>query len=76
LLRDTESEVWCKRADGTFHPLLIDDNSEYGSFFKRITSTHSAWVQENLEFVATISTKKTAKEYVADHEWTFFNETK
>ena len=74
--RDIDSELWCKRADGTLHQLLNDDTSEYGSFSKRITSSHSAWVQENLDFVATISTRETAKEYVATHEWPFFNRTK
>ena len=65
---------WCRRADGTIHPLFVDDTSEYGSYYRRITSSHSTWTQENLDFVRTISTGKQAKEYVATHEPLLFNE--
>ena len=66
---DIEGAVWCQRADGTIHQLLVNDTSEYGSFFRRITSSHSTWALENLDFVRTISTGKKAKAYVATHEW-------
>jgi hypothetical protein len=66
---EIERAVWCQRADGTIHQLLVNDTSEYGSFFRRITSSHSKWTLENLDFVRTISTAKKAKAYVATHEW-------
>jgi hypothetical protein len=47
---DIECAVWCQRADGTIHQLLVNDTSEYGSFFRRITSSHSTWALENLDF--------------------------
>ena len=65
---------WCRRADGSIHPLFVDDTSEYGSYYRRITSSHSTWTLENLDFVRTISTGKQAKEYVATHEPLLFNE--
>jgi hypothetical protein len=59
---------WCQRADGTIHELLLNDTSEYGSFYRRITSSHSRWALENLDFVRTVGTGKKAKEYVATHQ--------
>lgn len=67
--KDIECAVWCQRADGTIHQLLVNETSEYGSFFRRITSSHRTWTLENLDFVRTISTGKKAKAYVATHEW-------
>ncbi len=64
-----EGALWCQRADGTIHQFLVNDSSEYGSFFKSITSSHSTWALENLDFVRTISNGKSAKDYVATHRW-------
>jgi hypothetical protein len=64
-----EGAVWCYRADRTSHQLMMNDTSEYGSFSKRITSSHSTWTRENLDFIRTVSTAKRAKAYVATHEW-------
>jgi hypothetical protein len=75
-LIDLDYEQWCRRADGTMHQLLENDTSEYGSFFKRITSSHNTWTFENLDFVRTVSTAKQAKEYVAIHEWLLFKEAR
>jgi hypothetical protein len=69
---DKEGAVWCQRTDGTIHELLMNDTSEYGSFSSRITSSHSRWALENLDFVRTISNGKKAKEYVATHKWSLF----
>jgi hypothetical protein len=69
---EIEGASWCKRADGTIHQLLVTDTSEYGSFSERITSSHSAWSLENLDFIRTIGTGEKAKEYVATHKWAFF----
>ena len=66
---DIECAVWCQKADGTIHQLLVNDTSEYGSFYRRITSSHSTWSLENLDFVRTITTGKKAKAYVVTHEW-------
>jgi hypothetical protein len=62
---------WCRRADGSLRPLFINDTSEYGSYYRRITSSHSTWTRENLDFVRTISTGNKAKEYVTTHKWPF-----
>src|ERR1700741_242929 len=66
---DIADAIWCQRTDGTIHHLLENDTSEYGSFYRRITTSHSTWTLENLDFVRTISTEKTAKEYVGTHKW-------
>ncbi len=66
---EIEGALWCQRADGTIHQFLVNDSSEYGSFFKSITSSHSTWALENLDFVRTISNGKSAKDYVATHRW-------
>lgn len=65
---------WCRRADGSLRPLVMDDTSEYGSYYRRITSSHSTWTRENLDFVRTISTGKEAKEYFATHQPLLFNQ--
>jgi len=41
---EIEGALWCQRADGTIHQFLVNDSSEYGSFFKSITSSHSTKV--------------------------------
>jgi len=64
---DLEDEVWCKRADGTIHEVIEDDTSEYGSYYKHITSTHSTWAVKNLEFARQVSQTLPAKEYIAAH---------
>ena len=61
--------VSCRRADGSTHENRMDDTSEYGSFFNRITASHRSWTMQNLDFVRSISTAERAKEYVATHEW-------
>ena len=61
--------LWCQRDDGTIHQLLFNDTCEYGSFYQRITSSHSTWALENLDFVRTVGTGKKAKEYVVTHDW-------
>src|SRR5690349_18305714 len=37
---DAEGAVWCKRADGTMHEVIENESSEYGSYYRHITSTH------------------------------------
>jgi hypothetical protein len=69
---DIEGTVGCQRVDGTIQQLLFDDTSEYGSFNRRITSSHSTWALENLDFVRTVCSGKKAKEYLANHEWPLF----
>jgi hypothetical protein len=64
-----EGGARCQRSDGTIHQLYGNDTTGYGSFFRRTISSQNTWAIENLDFVRTISTGKTAKEYVATHEW-------
>ena len=66
---EIQSVGWCQRADGTIHQLLLNDTSEYGSFHRCITSSHSTWALEHLDFVRTVGTGKKAKEYGVTHEW-------
>ena len=64
---DVEGAVWCKRVDGTMHEVIENESSEYGSYYKHITSTHSTWALENLEFARQVSQTLPAKEYIAAH---------
>ena len=60
--------VSCRRADGSTHEHRMNDTSEYGSFFNRITASHRSWTMQNLDFVRSVSTAERAKEYVATHK--------
>lgn len=73
---DVEGEEWCKRADGTMHEVIEDESSEYGSYYKHITSTHSKWTvtPENLEFARQMSQTLPAKEYIAAHSRCLYSE--
>ena len=66
---DVEGALWCKRDDGTIHELIENETSEYGSYYRHITSTHSKWTvtPENLEFARQVSHTLPAKEYIAAH---------
>jgi hypothetical protein len=66
---DLEDGVWCKRADGTMQQAIETESSEYGSYYRHITSTHSKWTvtPENLEFARQVSHTLPAKEYIAAH---------
>jgi len=66
-LVEIETGQGCRDADGTVHELRLYAASEYGSFSEEITSTHSKWVFENMEFVASISTASSAKQYLLSH---------
>jgi len=59
---------WCQKADGTIHQLFGADTNEYGPYHFRITSSHSKWMGENLEFLLTIGTASKARAYLATHE--------
>ena len=71
---DLEDGVWCKRADGTLHEFTENDTSEYGSYYKHITSTHSTWAVKNLEFARQVSQTLPAKEYIAAHSRCLYSE--
>ena len=71
---DVEGAVWCKRADGTIHEVIEDETSEYGSYYKHITSTHSTWAVNNLEFARQVSQTLPAKEYIAAHSRCLYSE--
>ena len=64
---DFEGALWCQRDDGTIHQFITHHSSEYGSYHKRITSSHSKWAVQNLEFAQMISQTEPAKAYVATH---------
>lgn len=66
--RDRQDGLWCQKADGTIHQHIVVDTNEYGPFFARITSSHSKWMTENLEFLRTIGTATKARAYIATHE--------
>lgn len=69
LFVEIEASVGCKKVDGSIYELRVNDTSEYGSFYRRITASHSSWTLRNLDFVRRISTAKRAREYVFTHEW-------
>ena len=58
----------CQKADGTIHRHIVDDTSEYGSYWGRIRPSHSKWMTENLDFLRTIGTATKARAYLATHE--------
>ena len=64
-----DAQLWCQSADRTIHELRIIESSEYGSFSKRITTSHRLWTLDNLDFVRTIGTAKSARAYVISHRW-------
>lgn len=64
---EIEGALWCQRDDRSIHSVLMNDTNYYGSYFWRISSSHSKWSLENMEFVRRVSNGKKAREYVATH---------
>jgi hypothetical protein len=66
---EIEARKWCSKTDGSIHELGMNHTSEYGSFHKAITTSHRVWALQNLDFVSTMSTARSARQYLFDHEW-------
>ena len=68
-LTERDGQSWCQNSDRRIHELRIIESSEYGSFSKRITTSHRLWAMRNLDFIRSISTAKSARAYALSHKW-------